>query len=184
MKKLWMIAVLVMLSGCFPNYTKPYQMKDYSAIPPIELPVQKIVSISQQEAFMQLPHAENMMPITPERAVFNWAYLRLRANYKKPYTAEVIVKKATMIRTEEINTNLFQLNNYRYNLDYIVSVRIVNDRGVALREFGIEGHHMRTQPIRSSVQERDALFVEMLTEMENKLDTDLGRELKQNLIDV
>ena len=76
MKKGVMLILGLLLAACMPTYQKPYQVKDYTKEAAIELPADQIVLVSDVEADQKPPHVEKLMPITPEKALLNWAYIR------------------------------------------------------------------------------------------------------------
>ncbi len=173
----------VFLVSCMPTYQKPYQVKDYTKEAAIELPVKKIVLESNVQGNQKSPHVENLMPITPEKALLNWAYIRLRDNHQKPYIAKFIVQDAAMVREEMPAESIFKLENYKYTLTYSVELQLENERGNLLKAIAVEGYVMRTQPIRSSIQDRDAMMVEMLEEMEKTVNEKMKTEIQQKFVD-
>ena len=99
MKKIFLL-LLIVLCACVPNYEKAPKMKDYSQVPLLELPVNRVNIVSKIETTERLPHVENIMPLSPEKSLKNWALIRIRPNYQKDQKAEFIVEKAEMIRHE------------------------------------------------------------------------------------
>lgn len=183
MKKGFVLFFGLLLCSCLSNYQKPYQIKDYAGQIPLVLPAKEVKLSSLIQANMQLPHVENLMPITPERALLNWGFIRLRSDYLKPYIARFIVEEASMVREELPDESLFKLQNYKYQLTYRVAIEILDNKNFLRSRVVVDGFVTRTQPMRSSVQDRDALMVEMLNEMEKSLDGKIAVELKQNLVD-
>ena len=183
MKKFFILFLCSILTACMPTYQKPYQVKDYTKEPAIELPADKIEMVSEIEPNQKLPHVEDLMPITPEKALLNWAYIRLRDNHQKPYLAKFIVKQASMTREEMPAEAIFKLENYKYTLTYEVELQLINQKGTLLKATNVKGYVMRTQPIRSSIQDRDAMMVEMLDEMENAVNEKIVTEVQQKFVD-
>ena len=183
MKKGWVLMVGLFLAACMPTYQKPYQVKDYTQEAAIELPADQLILVSEVEADQKPPHVEKLMPITPEKALLNWAYIRLRDNHQKPYVAKFVVKEASMVREEMPAEAIFRLENYKYTLTYQVELQLVNDKDTLLKGITVEGYVMRTQPIRSSVQDRDAMMVEMLDEMEKTVNEKMTTEIQQKFVD-
>ncbi len=171
------------LAACMPTYQKPYQVKDYTKEAAIELPVQKIELVSEIQADQKPPHVEKLMPITPEKALLNWAYIRLRANHQKPYLGKFVVKEASMVREEMPAEGIFRLENYKYTLTYDVELQVMNEKDTLLTGMTVKGYVMRTQPIRSGIQDRDAMMVEMLDEMEKTLNEKMTTQIQQKLVD-
>ncbi len=183
MKKI-LFTVMLFLSACIPSYDKAPVMKDYSQVPLMELPVTRVNIVSNVGQLERLPHVENLMPLTPEKALKNWALIRVRPNYAKPYKAEFVIEKAQMIREDAPEKSIFTLDNYKYVLSYQVSVRILDENAQQLRMVTLEGFVSRKLPQKASVEQRDNMFMQMLLDMENQLDEKLPLEIKQNLLDV
>ncbi len=183
MKKMLFLAMFI-LCACVPNYDKAPKMKDYSQVPLLELPVSRVNIVSNIGQMERLPHVENLMPMTPEKALKNWALIRLRPNYQKPYKAEFVILKAEMIRSEQPEKNWFIYDNYKYVLSYQVEVRIFNEEKETLRTVTIDGFIARTLPQKASVNQRDNMFTQMLLDMEDQLDEQMTQEIKQNLLDL
>ena len=179
MKKIMLFLMMIFVGGCLPKYTAPLRMKDYEKEGVLMLPVKNIVLVSEIELPGRLPHVEYQMPMTPEKALRNWAFIRLRADHSKPYTAEFIVKTASMTRESEIKESWFVYDNYKYTLTYDVMLRIVNEAGKEISHVQANGFVMQTLPERASVNERDALFMDMLNHMIDDLNAELSEKVKQ-----
>ena len=78
---------------------------------------------------------------------------------------------------------VYSLENYKYTLTYHVDLQLINEKGTLLTGISVEGYVMRTQPIRSSVQDRDAMMVEMLDEMEKTVNEKMTTEIQQKFVD-
>ena len=180
MKKI-ILSVVMFLCACVPSYDTAPKMKDYSQVPLLELPVQRVNIISNVNGIERLPHVENLMPLTPEKVLKNWALIRIRPNYQKKYKAEFVIEKAQMIRQEAPEKSLFVYDNYKYVLSYKVSVRILDEEQNELRNVSIEGYVSRKLPQKASVLQRDNMFAQMLYEMEEQLDKQMLIEIEQSL---
>ena len=183
MKKI-ILSVFMLLTACVPSYDTAPKMKDYTQVPLLELPVERVNIISNVGQMERLPHVENLMPLTPEKALKNWALIRVRPNYAKKYKAEFIVEKAEMIRQDAPEKRFFVYDNYKYILSYAVSVRILDEAQSELRSVSIEGYISRKLPQKASVLQRDNMFAQMLYEMEEQLDKQMSVEIEQNLMDL
>lgn len=183
MKKI-ILSALIFLSACVPSYETAPKMKDYTQVPLLELPVERVNIVSKVGYLERLPHVENLMPLTPEKALKNWALIRLRPNYSKKYKAEFVVEKAEMIRQDAPEKRFFVYDNYKYVLSYGVSVRILDEEQNELRKSSIEGYVSRKLPQKASVLQRDNMFAQMLYEMEEQLDKQMAEEIQQNLTDM
>ena len=183
MKKVLLVMVLF-LTACIHSYDNPPQMKDYSQVPLIELPVKRINTVSDIGQMEQLPHVESQMQLTPEKALKNWALIRLRPNYQTSHKAEFIIEKAEMIRDDAPEKNIFTYDNYKYTLSYQVTVRILDEKGLLIKSITVDGFTSRKLPQRASFAQRDNMFAQMLFDMEEQLDSRMAEEIKQNLLDL
>ena len=183
MKKLLLI-ITMFLTACIHNYDTAPQMKDYSQVPLLELPVMRINTLSEVGQMERLPHVENEMQLTPEKALKNWALIRLRPNYQTKNKAEFVIEKAEMLRDEAPETNIFTYDNYKYTLSYQVTIRILDETGAATKSITMNGHTSHKLPQRASFVQRDNMFAQMLREMEDQLDAQMPQEIKQNLLDL
>ena len=183
MKKM-ILSALMFLCACVPSYDSAPKMKDYSQVPLLELPVERVNIISNIGRMERLPHVENLMPLTPEKALKNWALIRIRPNYAKKYKAEFIIEKAEMVRQDAPEKRIFVYDNYKYVLSYVVSIRILDENHNELRKVSQEGFLSRKLPQKASVSQRDNMFAQMLYEMEDQLDKKMPLEIEQNLINL
>ena len=77
MKKI-ILSALIFLSACVPSYETAPKMKDYTQVPLLELPVERVNIVSKVGYLERLPHVENLMPLTPEKRFFvydNYKYV-------------------------------------------------------------------------------------------------------------
>ena len=183
MKKILLIMTMF-LAACIHNYDNAPQMKDYSQVPLLELPVSRINTISHVGQMERLPHVENEMPMTPEKALKSWALIRLRPNYQKKYKAEFVIDQAQMIQEEAPEANIFTYDNNKYTLSYQVTIRILNENGTMIESITANGYISHKLPKRASFVQRDNMFAQMLREMEDQLDAKMPEEIKQKLLDL
>ncbi|MBO5997925.1 MAG: hypothetical protein J6P93_05310 [Alphaproteobacteria bacterium] len=181
MKKILLVLTLL-LCGCIHSYDTAPRMKDYSQVPLLELPVSRINVISEVGQMERLPHVENQMPLTPEKALKGWA-IRLRPNYQKKHKAEFVIEKAEMIREDAPEKNIFTYDNYKYTLSYQVTIRILDENATVIKTMTVTGYTSHRLPQRASVIQRDNMFAQMLREMEDQLDDQVPQEIKQKLLD-
>ena len=173
---------LFTLGGCLPKYTTPVRVRDYAYRGALFLPVSEIHLDSLVENDGRLPHVENQMPMSPERSLKNWAFVRLRGNYEKPFVAQFLVKKAQMLREDAPEESFFVYDNYKYTLEYEVVLNIKNKEDKIIASYESEGTVAGTLPMKSSINERDAMFVDMLDMMVEDLDKDMSEKIKQNIL--
>ena len=183
MKK-WIVLCLICLLGCMPKYTPTARIKDYGAQGALVLPASKIETVSLVEQGPQPPHIENRMPQSPEKALYNWAYVRLRTNRVRDLTARFIIEEASMIREEEPQRWPWQYDNYKYTLTWKVRLQLADSKGFAPFETATQGFVMRTLPQKASVNETKALWTDMLDEMEILVNEKITQDVSDNLIDI
>lgn len=172
--------LLFCVGGCLPKYTTPVRVKDYAYKGALFLPVTEIQLVSLVENDGRLPHVENQMPMSPERSLKNWAFIRLRGNYEKPFTAEFVVRKAEMLREDAPEESFFVYDNYKYTLNYDVVLNVKEGAEKVVATYESAGTVAGTLPMKSSINERDAMFVDMLDMMIEDLDKDISEKIKQN----
>ena len=183
MKKLLSVLFLC-LSACMAQYDKAPAMKDYTQVPLLELPVSRVSIISQANQSERLPHVENQMQMTPEKALKNWALVRLRPDYKTTDKAEFVITQASMEREDAPTASFFTYNNYKYNLNYTVVLRILNKDAEPVRTIEVSGFASRELPQKASIEQRDNMFAHLLLDMEEQLDSKFPEEIKLNLLDL
>ena len=183
-KTIFGLILACVLTACVPQYSNPYKMKDYTQVPLLELPVRRVETISHVSGLERLPHVERMMPMSPEKALRNWALIRLRPTYATNNKAIFVIEEASMVREEDPKDSFFVLDNYKYKLTYRVSVVIEDEEGAVLKTVEASGFASESQPQNASERERDTLFMNLLGEMENQLDKEMGEEIQQNLVDL
>ena len=182
MKK-WIILCLIVLLGCMPKYTPTARVKDYSAQGALVLPASQLETISLVEQSSTLPHIENRMPLSPEKALYNWAYIRLRPNGVRDLKARFIIEEASMTREEEPQEWFWQYDNYKYTLTWKVRLQLADKRAGTPFETVTQGFVMRTLPQKASLNETKALWTDMLDEMEALVDEKMSKDIGDNLID-
>ena len=182
MKKIFAALLLLGLGACLPKYTDSYKVKDYTQVPMIEMPVTRVNITSQVTGLQSLPHVETMMPTTPEKALKSWALIRLRPTYQKDLKADFIIKEASVVRSESPQP-LFMYDNYKYRLTYRIELRFYEGKET-VAQIETEGFVEESLPQKASQRERDVMFMNMLSKMEDTLDGKFVEELKQKLIDL
>lgn len=183
MKK-WIVLCLVVLLGCMPKYTPTARIKDYGAQGALVLPATRLDMVSMVEQTQTLPHIEYRMPQTPEKALYNWAYIRLRTNQVRDLTARFIIEEASMIREDDPQRWPWQYDNYKYTLTWKVRLQLTDNKGFTPFESATQGFVMRTLPQKASVNETKALWVDMLDEMEALVNEKMSNDIADNLIDL
>ena len=183
MKKIFAALLLLGLGACLPQYTDSYKVKDYTQVPMIEVPVTRVNITSEVTGLQTLPHVETMMPTTPEKALKSWALIRLRPTYQKDLKAEFIIKEASVVRSEDPQHRLFTYDNYKYRLTYRIELRFYEGKEI-VNQIETEGFVEESLPQRASVRDRDIMFMNMLSKMEDALDDKFVEELKQKLVDL
>ena len=183
MKKILIALFCLGLTACLPQYTDSYKIKDYTQVPMIEMPVTRVNIKSEVTGLQELPHVETMMPTTPEKALKSWALIRLRPTYQKDLKADFIIKEASVVRSESPQPRLFTYDNYTYRLTYRVELRFYEDKEI-VRQIETEGFVEESLPQRASVRDRDIMFMNMLSKMEDALDDKFVEEIKQKLFDL
>ena len=183
MKKIIVALLCLGLGACLPRYTDSYRVKDYTQVPMIEMPVNRVDMTSDVAGLSALPHVENIMPTTPEKALKSWALIRLRPTYQTDMKAKFVIKEASVVRSESPQPRLFTYDNYTYRLAYKVALEIYDGKTL-VREVETEGFVEDSLPQRASQRDRDVMFMDMLSKMEDTLDGKFVEEIKQKLVDL
>ena len=183
MKKIIAVLFCLGLGACLPQYTDSYRVKDYTQVPMIEMPVNRVDIASEATGLSTLPHVEYMMPTTPEKALKSWALIRLRPSHQTDMKAKFIIKEASVVRSESPQPHLFTYDNYTYRLTYRVSLDIYDGKTL-VRQVETEGFVEDSLPQRASQRDRDIMFMNMLSKMEDALDDKFVEEIKQKLVDL
>lgn len=183
MKKI-IFVLLLLLSACTTPPRTSYKIKDFISVAPVEIPAKKIYIQNDVAGKRQSPHIEHMMPMPPERVIQNWAYVRLRPDKNKKNKAILKIKEASMTRFDAPQPSLFVKDNHEYILDFDIELIISDEQNNTLKTVQTNGKINRQIPQRSSIDAKDAVYYQMLSEMWDVLDSKLISEIRQNTLDL
>lgn len=156
--------------GCQAPELKNFSVNTFQNGPRVGVNVSDIQIKSETTKYDRLPHIENKMPITPEKALKDWIRNRFYAGNPSTSTIAVVtVQKAYMTQTDDPQETWYVYNNVNYRLTYALSVDFMKD-GDVIHHQNLEGFETVSIPKRSSLAEKEAAWQKMMNAMIQKVD--------------
>jgi hypothetical protein len=131
------------------------------------------------------PNVEHIFPISPAAAVRMWAQQRLSAEGQNGVLRVIIHKASVIAEPIEVRTGviglLFYDQNVRYNAEVDVTVEYI-DPGTLQTSVRVLVTRSRTGHENLSLDQRDAIFYEMLEGVMEDLDSGLIAAVRENML--
>lgn len=179
-----LIATMLGVTACEFQVARPkYAELSYSHLPPINLAVGKIETVTEYVAPTKPPNVEHLFPVRPSAAAERWGRDRLRAVGVKG-TARVIVKHASVVEVPlKVKTGLRGMvtkdQSERYDAVLEIAIEIDGDRGKG--SVSSRTQRSRTVPEGITLNQREKVWFEMTEAMMRDLNAALERELNRNM---
>lgn len=176
------IAATFILAACQNAPRIDKQPLSFSQYAPIHMAVSNIEVVNEYQSPMHLPYVEHLIPYSPAEAMEIWTRQRLRA-VGLENTLQVIIKNGavtvTQLPLKEGWREFFTGNpDKRYDGVLEVELRVYGSTG-ALSLANVTAKVSRSVIIneKASVQERDAIFRKMITDMMTMLNAQLEKTM-------
>ena len=181
------IACMVALSACATPPPPQFPELTYTHLPTITLGVAKIEVVSTSKKSDAAPHIEISMPVTPEKAVRNWARDRLRASGVSG-VAKVIIENASVTETELARSKglkgVFTTEqSQRYDANLKVSIRLEGVPRVSEAFAQAEIKRSQTVPEDVSVNVREQALFDLTENVMKDFDPAMAASIRKHLAD-
>ncbi len=169
MRYLLSVVLGLFLVGCQAPELHRFRVNTLTEERTIPLSVGDIRVVSEVQQYDRMPHIEKTLPVTPERALTEWAENRFTAaDISSPVTAVITIEKADMTQQEEKGANWYTLDNDSYKLTYKVAIEFER-RDKTLYRYDVDGWESSSLPQRSSIADKEKTFMKMMNAMVRKV---------------
>jgi len=179
---LWALAWAVLAAG--PGQAKPPPEISFRDLPPITLAVDRVEYVNAYKAPLKAPNVDHEFPIRPESVARRWAEDRLRAAGGTGVARLTVTDGAVTEVALKTKSGLFGLfkaeQAFRY--DAVLAVRISVTVDGTERAFATaKVEHSRTVPEDATLEERDAVWLEMAQSLGESLNRKLEAGIREFL---
>lgn len=159
----------------------------FSHMPPITLGVARIEIIDNFTPPADATHVENRMPITPEKALRNWARDRLRAEGVSG-VAKFIIENAAVTETElprkkGLSGVFTTEQSHRYDANVNVSVRLEGVPRVSEAYAQAAVSRSQTVPEDASINVREEAWFDLTEQVMKDFDPQMSTSIRKHLAD-
>lgn len=166
---LWIIGCCIGMGACTAPSLTAFQIRDYREEAPIVVAAGAVIVQSDVVPSSVLPHIEKRMPVTPERALSDWAEHRFRAGRPTADSALVLtIQEASMIQEEKPSGHWYMLDNVVYELQYRIEMAY-HQNGRIMQTQTVSGFEKKSIPEQSSLAAKEEVWQELINEMLRKV---------------
>lgn len=170
------------LFACTAPQFEPFVLNIPSSFQPLR--ISDVNVESHVKKFDLLPHIENKMPISPLKALTEWAekvFIPTSKNISVKLV--VVIEDAYMTQINDHSENWYKLDNVLYKLSYKIVLKFMTDQEVIYTQ-NIQGWESSSIPERSSLADKEATWKKMMNNMLYKVNqkalNDIPLKFKQN----
>lgn len=178
--------IALLLTGCAAT-TDPQRYSDitFKHLTPINLDVARIRYEPRYQPSVTTPQVGHDFPAPPVRAMENWIRDRLRA-VGKSGEARVTIRDAsateTKLKTEGGVTGAFKTDQaWRYDVAVEMTIKTVDPNRRLKAEASARATHKRTVPEDINLNEREAVWFEIMERTMKTFDRTLDAQIRKNL---
>lgn len=168
-KHLLTVLLSFCLLGCQAPEYKEFSLNLFQHRDPIAIKTDEIVVLSNVIQYDRLPHIEDEMIISPEKALKEWAKNRFYPlKSTRSDKMQIIIEKAYMTKTDEKAENWYTLDNEAYKLTYDLKINFEKN-GKVLYSQTVSGYESSSLPKKSSMSDKEQVFEKMMNKMIQKV---------------
>jgi hypothetical protein len=184
------VVLAMVLAGCQSSPPPVPQFDDIRFLnkTPIRIEAAAIDLRDEYKPSFQPPQVEHIFPVTPARAMGNWARDRLLAtDPSSPRRVRVTileagVKETHLKKTEGLQASFTTQQSERYDATASMRVDLVDARGFAERTVTGRAERTRSVPEDITPNDRDKMFYELTKQVMEDLDAELDRQIRANFV--
>jgi hypothetical protein len=173
------------LAGCGSPPPHPqYPDIRFNNEPPIALAVGTVSLREDYTPSDQPPHVEEHFPVTPMRALENWAHDRLRAS-GGPDRAVIDITDASVVeaalpRKTGVSTWFTNEQSERYDMTIKVTINVVDSTGLVVRTATVRAARSQTVGENISPDQRDQTRYDMTKDIMAAFDRQMENEIRNH----
>ena len=152
--------------------------------PPMRIDAAAVDIERQFRPTLRPPNVEHLFPVSPERAMENWARDRLQATGTsrrvRVRIVDASVREVELPRTGGMRGAFTTDQAQRYDATVEMSVDIMGDRGFAERSVTAKAARSRSVPENITPNDREMAWYQLTKELMADLDVELERQIRSN----
>ena len=152
--------------------------------PPMRIDAAAVDIERQFRPTLRPPNVEHLFPVSPERAMENWARDRLQATATsrrvRVRIVDASVREVELPRTGGVRGAFTTDQAQRYDATVEMSVDIMGDRGFAERSVTAKAARSRSVPENITPNDREMAWYQLTKELMADLDVELERQIRSN----
>ncbi len=152
--------------------------------PPMRIDAAAVDIERQFRPTLRPPNVEHLFPVSPERAMENWARDRLQATGTgrrvRVRIVDASVREVELPRTGGVRGAFTTDQAQRYDATVEMSVDVMGDRGFAERSVTAKAARSRSVPEDITPNDRGKVWYELTKELMADLDVELERQIRSN----
>ena len=152
--------------------------------PPMRIDAAAVDIERQFRPTLRPPNVEHLFPVSPERAMENWARDRLQATGTsrrvRVRIVDASVREVELPRTGGVRGAFTTDQAQRYDATVEMSVDIMGERGFAERSVTAKAARSRSVPENITPNDRELAWYQLTKELMADLDVELERQIRSN----
>ncbi len=184
-RRAFLLAVLTLAACETPPPPRPtFPDIRFTERPPMRIDAAAIDIERQFRPTLRPPNVEHLFPVSPERAMENWARDRLQATGTsrrvRVRIVDASVREVELPRTGGVRGAFTTDQAQRYDATVEMSVDIMGDRGFAERSVTAKAARSRSVPENITPNDREMAWYQLTKELMADLDLELERQIRSN----
>jgi hypothetical protein len=179
------LAAILLLAACAPVPQRPvFPDIRFTDRPPMRIDAASIDVIREFRAPLQPPFVDHLFPVTPERAMENWAQDRLQPSGTtrrvQARITDASVREIALPKTPGIRGTFTTDQAQRYDAQVAMTVDLLDERGVAQRTVSAKAARSQTIPEGITPVERDRVWYELTRALMTEFDQEMESQIRTN----
>jgi hypothetical protein len=156
----------------------------FTAKPPLRIDAAGVDIVRVFRPSLQAPQVEHLFPVTPERAMENWALDRLQpvgtSRRVRVRIIDASVKETELPRTSGVRGAFTTDQAQRYDANAEMTVDLMGERGFPERSISAKASRSRSVPEKITPNDREQVWYELTEALMADLDAELERQIRAN----
>jgi hypothetical protein len=156
----------------------------FTAKPPLRIDAAGVDIVRVFRPSLQAPQVEHLFPVTPERAMENWALDRLQpvgtSRRVRVRIIDASVKEIELPRTSGVRGAFTTDQAQRYDANAEMTVDLMGERGFPERSVSAKASRSRSVPENITPNDREQVWYELTEALMADLDAELERQIRAN----
>jgi hypothetical protein len=179
------LAVVLLVAGCAPTPQRPtFPDIRFTERPAMRVDAMSVDVIREFRASLQPPFVDHLFPVTPERALENWARDRLQPSGTtrrlQARITDASVRETELPRTPGIRGTFTTDQAQRYDAQVAMTVDLLDDNGNPQRTVSAKAARSQTVPEGISPVDRDRVWYDLTRAVMTEFDQEMERQIRTN----